>query len=95
MTMSLYSLGNHEPQPPLNQPYTFYCISFSYFLIIIFITGVIILEIILYRPFHVLIIIWNSKTFELTKLKRFIFVILNFILVYGALFLIAFKSGGF
>lgn len=49
----------------------------------------------LYIPFHVLIIIWNSKAFELTKLKRFVFVILNFILVYGALFLIALKSGGF
>lgn len=39
-------------------------------------------------PLHLLIMIWNSKSFELSKLNRFIYIALNFILLYGIIFLI-------
>lgn len=48
-----------------------------------------------YIPFHVLIIFWNSKAFELTRLKRFIFIMLNLLAVYGALFFLAYRFGEF
>ncbi|MGB1308721.1 MAG: DUF3667 domain-containing protein [Oceanihabitans sp.] len=37
-------------------------------------------------PFHLLIMIWNSKAFELNKLNRFLFVSINLALFYGAIF---------
>jgi hypothetical protein len=48
-----------------------------------------------YIPFHLFVIIWNSKAFELTKLKRFMFVMINLILVYGILFLLVYNFGEF
>lgn len=43
-------------------------------------------------PFHLLILIWNSKVFELSKLKRFIFVIINLSLFYGTLLFLIYYS---
>ncbi len=40
-----------------------------------------------YIPYHIMVIIWNSKAFELTKLKRILFVVINLLIVYGTLFL--------
>ena len=54
-----------------------------------------IIEQYLYIPFHISIITWNSKAFEMTKIKRLIFVAVNLLLVYGALLFIAYKSGEF
>lgn len=48
-----------------------------------------------YILFHILVIIWNSKAFELTKTKRFIFVIINLIMLYGTLALLVYKYGEF
>ncbi|RKE04827.1 hypothetical protein BXY64_1856 [Marinifilum flexuosum] len=44
-------------------------------------------------PFHILIIIWNSKAFELTKLKRFLFVTINLLMLYGTLFFLVYMLG--
>lgn len=49
----------------------------------------------LYIPFHTLIIIWNSRAFELTKLKRFTYVTLNLLLVYGTLVFLVYRYGEF
>jgi hypothetical protein len=46
-------------------------------------------------PFHILIMIWNSKAFELSSLKRFLFVALNLALLYGTLLLLVYKFGEF
>ena len=46
-------------------------------------------------PYHLLIIIWNSKVFEISRLKRFSFVSLNIILFYGIIFLLIFTFGEF
>jgi len=43
-------------------------------------------------PFHLLILIWNSKSFELSKLKRFLFVVLNLSLFYGTLLILIYYS---
>ncbi len=48
-----------------------------------------------YIPFHILIIIWNSKAFELTKAKRFLFVTINLLMFYGTLLFIVYKFGEF
>jgi len=48
-----------------------------------------------YLPFHILIIVWNSKAFELSNLKRFLFVILNLVLLYGTLLFLVYKYGEF
>lgn len=48
-----------------------------------------------YIPFHILIIIWNSKAFELTKLKRFLFVTINLLMLYGTLLFLVYKLGVF
>lgn len=53
------------------------------------------IEKLFYVPFHIMIIIWNSQAFELTKLKRFLFVTLNFVLFYGTLFLLVYRYGQF
>ncbi|BAO77025.1 hypothetical protein WPG_2795 [Winogradskyella sp. PG-2] len=45
-------------------------------------------------PYTLLILIWNSTAFELTRLKRSVFVIINFILVYGIIIYLAYISGG-
>jgi hypothetical protein len=37
-------------------------------------------------PFHLLIMIWNSKAFQLKKSIRFLFVSLNLVLFYGVIF---------
>jgi len=46
-------------------------------------------------PYHLLIMIWNSKAFELTKLKRFLFVMINLVLFYGTILFLVYKYGGF
>lgn len=48
-----------------------------------------------FLPYHLLIIIWNAKLFEMNKIKRFFYVSLNCILVYVIIFLLIFISGGF
>ena len=48
-----------------------------------------------YILFHLLVIIWNSKAFELTKTKRFIFVTINLLILYGTLGLLVYKYGEF
>ena len=72
--------------------------------IIIFVPISIILSLILnnnrieqffFISFHVLVIIWNSKAFELTLFKRVLFGILNLVLLYGALFFLVYKFGEF
>ena len=46
-------------------------------------------------PFHLLIIIWNSKAFELSKPKRFLLVTINLFLFYGTLFFLVYMLGKF
>jgi hypothetical protein len=41
-----------------------------------------------FLPYHLLIMIWNSNTFKIKKIKRFIYVAINFILLYGIIFLL-------
>lgn len=48
-----------------------------------------------YILYHILVIIWNSKAFELPKPKRFLFVIINLLMFYGALGLLVYKYGEF
>lgn len=48
------------------------------------------IEQLFFLPFHLLIMIWNSKSFEMRKLNRFIYIAINFILLYGIIFLISF-----
>lgn len=48
-----------------------------------------------YILYHLLVIIWNSKAFELTKFKRFLFVTINLVLLYGTLLLLVYKFGEF
>ena len=48
-----------------------------------------------YIPFHLLISIWNSRAFEMSKLKRLGYVSLNLILFYGILVLIVLGFGEF
>ncbi|WBX76782.1 DUF3667 domain-containing protein [Tenacibaculum ovolyticum] len=45
-------------------------------------------------PYHLLIMIWNSKVFEMSKLKRFGVIFLNFILFYGTFSFLIIKYGG-
>ena len=45
-------------------------------------------------PYHLLIMIWNSKAFELNKLNRFLFVTINLFLFYGTI-LLSIYYGGF
>ena len=49
-------------------------------------------EIFFFLPFHLLIMIWNSKSFEMSKLNRFIYIALNFILLYGIIFLLVYLN---
>ena len=44
-------------------------------------------------PFHLLIMIWNSKAFDLTKLNRFVFVIINLVLFYGTILFLKYYGG--
>ena len=53
------------------------------------------IEEIFFIPYHLLIMIWNSKAFELTKIKRFIFVTINLILFYGTILFLIYNYGGF
>jgi len=48
-----------------------------------------------YILFHTLVISWNSKAFQLTKIKRFIFVVLNLLIFYGILGLLVYNFGEF
>ena len=48
-----------------------------------------------YILYHILVIIWNSKAFELTKPKRFLFVMINLLMLYGTLGFIVYKYGEF
>ena len=48
-----------------------------------------------YILFHILVVIWNSKAFELTKPKRFLFVIINLLMFYGTLGLLVYRYGEF
>ncbi len=42
-----------------------------------------------FLPFHLLIMIWNSKSFEMSKSKRIVYIAINFILLYGIIFSLA------
>ena len=53
------------------------------------------IEELFFIPYHLLIMIWNSKAFELTKIKRFILVTINLILFYGTILFLIYKYGGF
>jgi len=53
------------------------------------------IEQLFYIPYHLLIIIWNSRAFKLTKLKRFMLVTTNLLLLYGTLALLVYKFGEF
>lgn len=53
------------------------------------------IEELFFIPYHLLILIWNSKAFELTKIKRFIFITINLILFYSTIFFLIYKYGGF
>ena len=44
-------------------------------------------------PFHLLIMIWNSKAFELSKFSRFTFVTINLVLLYGTIFFLKYYGG--
>jgi len=44
-------------------------------------------------PYHLLIMIWNSKAFELTKLNRFLYVTINLVLFYGTILLLKYYGG--
>ncbi len=44
-------------------------------------------------PYHLLIMIWNSKAFELTKLNRFLFVTINLVLFYGIILFLIYYGG--
>jgi hypothetical protein len=48
-----------------------------------------------FLPYHLLIIIWNSKVFEMNKIKRFVYVFLNLILLYGIMLLLIYNFGEF
>ena len=48
-----------------------------------------------YILYHILVIIWNSKAFELSKVKRFLFVVINLIMLYATLLLLVYKYGEF
>ena len=48
-----------------------------------------------FLPYHLLIMIWNSKAFELTKLKRFLFVTINLVLFYGSILFLIYNYGSF
>lgn len=46
-------------------------------------------------PYHLLIMIWNSKAFELTRLKRILFVAVNLVLLYGTILFLIYQFGEF
>lgn len=48
-----------------------------------------------YILFHIMVIIWNSKAFELTKAKRFLFVVINLFILYATILLLVYKFGEF
>lgn len=53
------------------------------------------IEQLFFVAFHILVIIWNSKSFELTVLRRALFVTLNLVLLYGALLSLVYTFGEF
>ncbi len=48
-----------------------------------------------YIPYHILIVVWNSRAFQLSKIRRFISVIINLLLFYGTLALLVYQFGEF
>jgi len=42
-----------------------------------------------FLPFHLLIMIWNSKSFKMSNSKRIVYIAINFILLYGIIFSLA------
>lgn len=48
-----------------------------------------------YILYHLLVIVWNSKAFELTKFKHFLFVTINLALLYGTILFLVYKLGEF
>jgi hypothetical protein len=48
-----------------------------------------------FLPYHLLIVIWNSKAFELATLKRFFYVVVNLVLFYGTILFLIYWFGGF
>ena len=48
-----------------------------------------------YILYHILVIIWNSKAFELTKAKRSLFLVINLLILYGMLALLVYNFGEF
>ena len=48
-----------------------------------------------YILYHFLVIIWNSRAFELTRFKRFLFVMINLLMLYGTLALLVYNFGEF
>ena len=54
-----------------------------------------IIEEIFFIPYHLLIMIWNSKAFEMKTLKRILFVTINLFLFYGIILFLIYKYGGF
>lgn len=53
------------------------------------------IEQLFYIPYHILVMYWNSKAFELTKIKRFLFISLNVLLFYGTLLFLVYRYGEF
>lgn len=53
------------------------------------------IEELFFVPYHLLIMIWNSKAFELTKIKRCIFVTINLVMLYGTILFLIYNYGGF
>lgn len=48
-----------------------------------------------YILFHVMVIIWNARAFELTNAKRFLFVTINLLMLYATLILLVYFFGEF
>ncbi len=48
-----------------------------------------------YIPYHIMVVSWNSKAFELSKIKSFLFVTINLLLFYGTLLFLVYRYGEF
>jgi len=53
------------------------------------------IEELFFIPYHLLIMIWNSKAFELTTKKRYIFVTINWVMFYGTILFLIYMFGEF
>lgn len=45
--------------------------------------------------FHIVVLIWNSKAFDLTRLQRIIYVAINLVLIYAMLLFLVYRFGEF